>query len=153
MSKPSHIPLFPDAYLRDNFRLSLEQHGMFLMLMMEAWNNDDCALPDDEKTLAKICGVSVAKFKKIAPPVLEKWTRENGRIYQKRLQKEWRWVREKSEKARASVAKRKDRSPYERKTNDLHLGGGGGGGLNHEISSLDRDYTHEAPFRVFEGGK
>lgn len=132
MGKPSHIPLFPDAYLRDNYRLTLEQHGLFLVLMMEAWDSADCTLPDDEKALAKIAGVTVAKFRNIAPQVLEKWTRENGRIFQKRLVKEWNYVREKSEKARAAVAMRKDRAGYERNTNvttnDLHLGGGGGGG-------------------------
>jgi uncharacterized protein YdaU (DUF1376 family) len=130
--KPSHIPLFPDAYLRDNYRLTLEQHGLFLMLMMEAWNSDDCTLPDDAKALADIVGIPTKKFAAIAGPVLSRWTREGGRIYQKRLLKEWHWVKEKSAKARAAVAQRADRNAYERTTNegtnDLHLGGGGGGG-------------------------
>src|SRR3546814_13129968 len=60
------------------------------------------------------------------------WTIERGRIWQKRLMKEWLYVREKSKKARAAVSMRKDRRGYERNTNvgtnDLHLGGGGGEG-------------------------
>lgn len=156
-NKPSHIPFFPDAYLRDNYRLSLEQHGMFLMLLMEAWNNDECSLQDDEKSLAKICGVTVAQFRRIAPPVLEKWTRENGRIFQKRLKKEWLWVREKSAKAKAAVAQRKDRSIYERTTNDLHLGGGGGVGVDKHYQDKRtegdsaREELNRFP-RVIDGG-
>lgn len=160
--KPSHIPLFPDAYLRDNFRMSLEQHGMFLMLIMEAWNDDNCSLPDDEKELAALCGVSVSHFRKIASPVLSKWTRENGRIYQKRLRKEWLYVREKSAKAKASVAQRKDRAggyerTYERTTNDLHLGGGGGVGVDNHYQDkrTEGDSAREELnrfVRVIDGG-
>lgn len=158
--KPSHIPLFPDAYLRDNYRMTLEQHGLFLLLMMEAWNSDDCTLPDSEDELAKIAGITTAKFRKIGGEVLIKWTRENGRIYQKRLVKEWEYVREKSAKARLSVGMRKDRTGYERTTNegtnDLHLGGGegggGGGGLSQEEELRGGStYTRE-PFRVYGGG-
>lgn len=165
MSKPSHIPLFPDAYLRDNYRLTLEQHGLFLVLMMEAWAHPDCTLPDNEADLSHIAQITPTRFRKIAGPVLAQWTRENGRIYQKRLRKEWLYVREKSAKARASVAQRKDRQEtyersYERSknvttnetTNDLHLGGGEGGGPNQGNTSQDK-VIGEAPFRVHGGGK
>ena len=139
MTKPSHIPLFPDAYLRDNYRLTLEQHGLFLVLMMEAWGSDDCTLPDDEKQLAAIAGVPLPKFRKIAPPVLARWIKEGGRIYQKRLVKEWHYVREKSakRKAAANAKWQKERGfadanamQMDSKCNasGVHLGGGGGGG-------------------------
>lgn len=134
--KPSHIPIFPDAYLRDNYRLTLEQHGMFLMLMFEAWNSDDCTLPDDDKVLAGYCNLAVAKFRKISAPVLAKWTSENGRIYQKRLLKEWHYVREKSGKRKEAAAARwaanSDANAMQMHTkcnaSAMHLGGGGGGG-------------------------
>lgn len=159
--KPSHIPLFPDAYLRDNYRLSLEQHGLFLILMMEAWAQPDCSLPDSEIELARIAQIPPVKFRKICGPVLSQWTRENGRIYQKRLRKEWAYVQEKSQKARAAVAQRKDRSGYERNTNvgtnvgtnDLHLGGGGGGGAYPGSEVTSYGIEDAAPFRIVEGGK
>jgi len=158
-AKPSHIPLFPDAYLRDNYRLSLEQHGLFLILMMEAWNSEDCTLPDNDRALADIAGLTIAKFRTVSPQVLEKWTRDGGRIFQKRLVKEWHWVREKSKKARSAVAQRKDRTGYERTTdegtNDLHLGGGGGEGEGEGVLSkvISKGDTLEGrPFRVVEGG-
>jgi uncharacterized protein YdaU (DUF1376 family) len=142
MSKPSHIPLFPDAYLRDNYRLTLEQHGLFLVLMMEAWGSEDCTLPDDEKQLAEIAGLAVAKFRKIAPAVLARWTREGGRLHQKRLLKEWHYVREKSAKRKAAADAKWEKQrgfadanamQMDSKCNAsaMHLGGGegeGGGG-------------------------
>lgn len=154
--KPSHIPVFPDAYLRDNFRLSLEQHGLFLMLMMEAWNSDDCSLPDDEKVLAKIANITPARFRKIAPDVLEKWTREDGRIYQKRLRKEWNYVRQKSSKRKAAAnARWESKNTSKCNASAMHLGGGGGGGdLSQGISKGGRlSACEENPFDVVEGGK
>ena len=155
-AKPSHIPLFPDAYLRDNYRLSLEQHGLFLMLMMEAWDSDDCTLPDDEKFLANVAGITPAKFRKIAGPVLDKWTREGGRIYQKRLVKEWNYVREKSGKRKAAAQVRWQMQNVSKcNASAVHLGGGEGGGegeggLSQGIN--EGDTLDERPFRVVEGG-
>ena len=153
MSKPSHIPVFPDAYLRDNFRLTLEQHGLFLMLMMEAWNSPDCSLPDNEKDLAKIAGITPARFRKISPEVLEKWTRDGGRIYQKRLLKEWRYVREKSAKRKAAANSRWQQQDASKcNANAMHLGGGEGEGGLSQGSSF-RDEVGDKPFRVVGGGK
>lgn len=158
--KPSHIPVFPDAYLRDNYRLTLEQHGLFLLLMMEAWNSENCTLADDEKTLAEIGGVTVARFRKIAPQVLEKWTREGGRIYQKRLLKEWHYVREKSGKRKASAETRWEREKLSKcNANAMHLGGGVGGGEGEGAFSKDRPIGVSAtlegdgPFSVVAGGR
>lgn len=159
--KPSHIPIFPDAYLRDNYRLSLEQHGLFFILMMEAWAQPDCMLPDNEAALAGIAQISLPKFRRIAPPVLAQWTRHNGRIFQKRLRKEWQYVQEKSAK-RADAAKARwnaNGMQMHSKCNadGMHLGGGGGvlagigPDLDGEVDARERnDPTH---FDVIRGGR
>lgn len=159
MSKPSHIPLFPDAYHRDTTHLTTEEHGAYLLLLMAAWGSDDCTLAYDERRLAALTKMTVAKWRKLAPTVLEFWTIDKGRISQKRLRKEWEYVREKSNKARASVAMRKDRNGYERTsnvgTNGLHLGGGEGGGEGYPsqgISYEGESNTREVPLRVIDGG-
>lgn len=132
MAKPSHIPVFPDAYLRDNYRLSLEQHGLFLLMMFEAWDQPDCGLPDDEKVLAEIAQITVAKFRKISGPVLAKWTRENGRIYQKRLRKEWEYVKDKRSKRADAARARWNAGAMQMHSkcnaSGMHLGEGGGEG-------------------------
>src|SRR3546814_5849832 len=108
--------------------LTTEEHGAYLLLLMAAWGTEDCSLPYDERRLAALSKTTVQRWRKIAPNVLEFWTIEWGRIWQKRLMKEWLYVREKSNKARAAVSMRTDRRGYERNTNvgtnDLHLGGG-----------------------------
>lgn len=130
MRKPSHIPLFPDSYHRDTTHLTTEEHGAYLLLLMAAWGSADCTLPNDELRLAALAKLPLSRWRKMAATILEFWTIERGRISQKRLLKEWRYVREKSAKARASVAMRKDRTGYERTTNDvtndLHQGEGEG---------------------------
>jgi uncharacterized protein YdaU (DUF1376 family) len=159
MKKPSHIPVFPDAYLRDTTHLTTEEHGAYFLLLMAAWGSADCSLPNDDKRLAALAKMPLAKWRKIAPNVLEFWTIDKGRITQKRLLKEWHWVHEKSLKAKAAVAQRRDRTGYERSTNvatsDLHLGGGGGGGalssdgVRGGSATLDSD----GPFNVIPGGR
>jgi uncharacterized protein YdaU (DUF1376 family) len=155
MKKPSHIPLFPDAYHRDTTHLTTEEHGAYFLLMMAAWGSDDCSLPNDDKRLAALVKMPVAKWKKIAPTVLEFWTIDKGRISQKRLVKEWHWVRQKSDKARAAVSQRRDRKGYERNTSDLHLGGGGGGGAFSKDRPLGGSATLEGdgPFVIVTGGR
>lgn len=158
MSKPSHIPLFPDAYHRDTTHLTTEEHGAYLLLMMAAWGSDDCTLPNDERRLAALVKMPVSRWRKIAPTVLEFWTIEKGRIMQKRLLKEWEYVREKSTKARAAVGMRKDRQErYGRTTNvgtnDLHHLGEGGGGGSLPRDDLGGDSLGANPFRVIGGNR
>lgn len=154
--KPSHIPLFPDAYLRDTMHLTTEEHGAYMLLIMAAWGNEDCSLPNDEKRLAALVKLPLVRWRKIAPTILEFWTIDRGRITQKRLSKEWSYVREKSEKAKASVAQRRDRNGYERTsnvvTNDLHLGGGVGVGVLPD-GEFGVSGKGDGPFRVIGGGK
>src|SRR3546814_19293656 len=108
--------------------LTTDDHGVFRMLLMAAWGTEDCSLPNDERRLAALSKTTVQRWRKIAPTVLELWTIERGRIWQKRLMKEWLYVREKSKQASAAVSLRRDRRGYERNTNvgtkDCHLGGG-----------------------------
>lgn len=147
MSKPSHIPLFVDAYLRDTYRLTLEQHGLYLIFMMEAWGREDCALPGNEAELAEIAGLTLPKFRKIAGPVLAKWTLDNGKLVQKRLLKEWHYVREKSGKRKAAADARWMQMHSTCNAGAMHLGGGGGGGGGggspYPRDTLVKDITRE----------
>lgn len=155
-TKPSHIPLFPDAYLRDTTHLTTEEHGAYFLLLMAAWGTEDCSLSNDEKRLAALSKMPVAKWRKIAPTVLEFWTIDKGRISQKRLKKEWAYVEQKKTKAKASIEQRWSREKgYGRNTNVgtdvIHLGGGGGEGEGVTLPSTEFSTERVAPFRV-KGG-
>jgi uncharacterized protein YdaU (DUF1376 family) len=160
VKKPSHIPLFPDSYHRDTTHLTTEEHGAYFLLLMAAWGSDDCTLPNDEKRLAALAKLPVAKWRKIAPTVLEFWTIDKGRIHQKRLLKEWHYVRETRSKRKAAADTRWGNTEQSKcnanaYSNGMHLGGGeGGGGLSSErdrggSARLEDDGN---PFRVVNGG-
>lgn len=158
--KPSHIPLFPDAYLRDTTHLTTEEHGAYFLLLMAAWGSSDCTLPNDERRLAALAKLPVTRWRKIAATVLEFWTIDKGRISQKRLSKEWAYVQDKKAKAKAAIEGRWNKQTgYGRNTdvysNEIHLGGGGGGGVSQPVDEFgvgDGLTREAAPFRVMEGG-
>lgn len=115
--KPPAIPLFGDAYLADTTHLTTEEHGAYLLLIMAAWRQDDCALPLDDRKLARIAGLSLRKWGSIKATILEFWTLEKGRIYQSRLRKEHDYVRQKSESNRKNAEARWDAQTHENKAN------------------------------------
>ena len=114
-SKPAAIPLFADAYLADTTHLSTEEHGAYLLLLMAAWRTDDCALPVDDRKLARIAKMSPRKWLAIRATVLEFWTIDGDRMWQKRLRQEHRFVRQKSEGNRKSAVARWNRQGIENK--------------------------------------
>lgn len=167
MRKPSHIPLFPDAYHRDTTHLTTEEHGAYLLLLMAAWGSGDCTLSNDERRLAALAKMPVNRWRKIAPTVLEFWSGDKGRLFQKRLRKEWAYVNAKREQARHAVAIREERKVGNYGSVDVSsdaskphhptntYGGGGGEGEGEGVLSQDRgsgDKVPNKPFRVVEGG-
>lgn len=97
------IPLFGDAYLADTRHLSLEEHGAYLQLLMIAWRSPQCALPDDDKRLSMMLGVTPKKWARLKPVVMAFWTLGDDGWQQARLLKERRFVAEKSEQNRAAI--------------------------------------------------
>lgn len=107
------IPLFGDAYLADTRHLSLEEHGAYLQLIMIAWRIDGCCLPDDDARLARMLGVTAARWRKLKPVVMAFWTLEGGSWKQARLTKERQFVEEKRAKNKASADARWSKQPIE----------------------------------------
>lgn len=102
------LPVFTDAYLADTRHLSTEEHGAYLLLLMEAWRRPECNLPDDDKLLSRLCGLPLSRWQEIKGTILAFWVRDGRRKTwtQKRLLKERSYVAQKSALRRDSAAKR-----------------------------------------------
>lgn len=115
MSKPASIPFFGDAYLADTTHLTTEEHGAYFLLLLAAWRQDDCALPNEDRKLARIAGLSTKKWLSIKSTIMDFWQVEDGRIYQSRLRKEHDFVCRKSEANRKSAEARWNKQGAENK--------------------------------------
>lgn len=102
------LPLFTDAYLADTRHLSAEQHGAYLLLLMEAWRRPSCSLPDDDEMLARLACMNAERWAFNREAVLAFWTFDGRRKEwtQGRLTDERSYVRVKSASQRHKAAKR-----------------------------------------------
>lgn len=61
------MPLYIADYLRDTRKLTTAEHGAYLLLIMEYWTSGE--LPDDDRQLARIVGMSAGEWKRARPNV------------------------------------------------------------------------------------
>lgn len=89
MPKPKRnawMAFYPGDYLRDTSRLTTEQHGAYLLLIIDYFVNG--SLPDDDGVLANITKLSPQAWKKTRPVLLIYFSIENGRWTHKRVEAE-----------------------------------------------------------------
>jgi uncharacterized protein YdaU (DUF1376 family) len=63
------MPFYVADYLADTRRLSLAEHGAYMLLIMEYWRNG--GLPDDDKKLARIVGVTTEEWAEIRDTIAD----------------------------------------------------------------------------------
>jgi uncharacterized protein YdaU (DUF1376 family) len=63
-------------YLADTMHLSTFQHGIYMRLIMHYFKRRE--LPEDEKSLARIAGISVPLWRRESGPAASLFTHENG---------------------------------------------------------------------------
>lgn len=102
------LPLWTDAYLSDTRHLSCEQHGAYLLLLMEAWRRPTCSLPNDDEVLARLACLSVDRWMAIRDVVMAFWKYDGRRKdwHQLRLDDERAYVAQKRSSQRDKAAKR-----------------------------------------------
>lgn len=91
------MPLWTDAYLSDTGHLSTVEHGAYLLLLLTMWRAGG-ELPDDDIKLSRYTKMTMAKWLKIKPSIMEFFIRANGVLSQKRLQKEFQFVKKNRQK-------------------------------------------------------
>lgn len=100
------LTIWTDAYIGDTQHLTLQEHGAYLKLLMIAWRSPGCCLPDDDKRLAVMLGITLRVWTKLKPAVMDFWDLEDGVYLQGRLTREREKVEEQSRKG-ASAARRR----------------------------------------------
>jgi uncharacterized protein YdaU (DUF1376 family) len=80
------MPLYIGDYLADTSRLTTEQHGAYLLLLMDYWRNGPP--PDDEEILQNITRLSKFLWKKHGPILRKFFTVEEGVWKHKRIDEE-----------------------------------------------------------------
>ena len=90
MSKTKDIevwmPLYIGDYLSDTARLNTEQHGAYLLIIMDYWKNG--APPDDDAVLSSIAKLTVQAWRKHRPSIAKLFQIEGGEWKHKRIEKE-----------------------------------------------------------------
>lgn len=80
------MPLYIADYLADTTRLTAEQHGAYLLLIMDYWRNGP--LPDDDAALANITRLSAPTWKKHRPTIARLFQVAQGEWRHKRIDEE-----------------------------------------------------------------
>lgn len=116
------LPFWTDAYLGDTTHLNTTEHGAYLLLLITAWRTSDCALPDDDKLLARYARCDTRQWKKLRPIIEPFFTIRGGKWRQGKLTDVRQALSEKREKAaangRASALKRQGRHSTKREQSD-----------------------------------
>lgn len=118
MSAPPYVPLFAADYLADTTALSCEEHGAYFLLLLTAWQQPDCDLPDDDRKLARICRLSLRKWRALRPTIEDFWQVSDGRWTNPRLTRERAYADKKSESNRQNARKRWGAQDIENKQHD-----------------------------------
>jgi uncharacterized protein YdaU (DUF1376 family) len=100
MSKP-FMMLYIGDHLADTTHLSTEQHGAYLLILFALWRREGY-LPNDDKILANVAGLTPGKWRAICAPIMALLTVEDGQITQRRLLSELRKANAKSQQRSAA---------------------------------------------------
>ncbi|RWE46107.1 DUF1376 domain-containing protein [Mesorhizobium sp.] len=104
MSERPFMQLYVSDFVGDTLQLSTEQIGAYMLLLMAMWNAGG-SLPDDDARLARVARLPLKRWRAISAELLAFFECEGGEIGHRRLTKELRKARLKSE-ARAAAGAR-----------------------------------------------
>lgn len=80
------MPLYIGDYLADTSRLTTEQHGAYVLILMDYWRNGPP--PDDDEVLASIAKLSAQQWRKHSPTIRRFFVAQDGQLIQKRVEQE-----------------------------------------------------------------
>lgn len=98
------MPLWIGAYLADTQRLTRDQHGGYLLLLMAYWREGG-PLADDDEELAAIVKATPKEWTQLRPRMAKFFTVADGFWTHKRVEQELAGARERSEKSSSKAQK------------------------------------------------
>lgn len=105
MAEFAALPLFTDAYLADTDHLTDVEHGRYLRLLILMWRSPECRIPNDDEWIARRFKRTVEEVEKQFRPLIAEFIQTDGNwLFQKRLQKEWKYC-QKKRKTQSDIAK------------------------------------------------
>lgn len=106
MSSAPYMPFFCGDYLKDTTDLGLEEHGAYLLILINTWAKGGRPLPDDDSRMAKRLGVTKDRWAKRLKPVLAPFFDLSGGTWRnERLEVEWNHAQQKIAAQRENGAK------------------------------------------------
>ena len=80
------MPFYPADYLADTRRLTTEQHGAYLLLLMDSWSSG--ALPDDDSVLARVAGLDAESWARTRQALAGYFAIADGKWVHARIERE-----------------------------------------------------------------
>lgn len=77
----THLTICTTAYLASTRWLTVEEQGAYILLLLTASRSVDLSLPDDDRKLARITGLSMKKWKAVRESLACFWRAEGGRLF------------------------------------------------------------------------
>lgn len=114
------MPFYVDDFEADTAHLSLEEDGVYNRLLRLCWRTPDCSVPDDRSWIMRRMRVDEDTYRRVVEPIIQEYfTRDQGRIWQKRQRQEYAFVSDLVRKrkeagsrgGKASALKRKEIDP------------------------------------------
>jgi len=100
------VPFHIGDFLSGTLHMDTLEKGAFIMLLLAHYQIGECGLPNDDKKLARIAGVSVKVWLRIKPVLAEKFTIDEHFWRNKKAIEVLQKVEEKSSAQRAKALKR-----------------------------------------------
>ena len=86
MSATPWMPLYVADYIADTRRLTTEQHGAYLLLLLDSWVSG--ALPDDDDVLARVAGLDAERWAQVRPVIAGYFQIADGQWVHARIERE-----------------------------------------------------------------
>lgn len=78
MSELPWMKFYTADHLRDTHHLSWEEQGVLLLLLITAWSEPNCRIPDDAAWIARRLRANEQDFARVVKPVLDEFFIADG---------------------------------------------------------------------------